>query len=81
MSSRLDALHCSDACRSKELVRSFGTCPECNQHWDGTAREHYRNRAWKICVGCSVTQCRCVVCGGKVGGDHPEGVPPAKTGQ
>ncbi len=55
MTIRYDPLYCSGACERRDVVRSFGTCPECNKIWDGqpggSARSdrHYRNNAWAIC--------------------------------
>jgi len=65
----LPPLYCSNKCAKSPIVRSFGTCPECNEHWnsDNNVKEqHYRNNAWKICDTCSREQNRCVVCGDAV---------------
>ncbi len=59
-------LYCSEACRNKPLVRSFGTCPDCGERWNGQSDgsdRHYRNNAWKLCDSCAIEQERCIVCG------------------
>jgi len=59
-------LYCSTECAEKQMVRSFGTCPECNENWNSANdahKQHYKNNAWKICDTCSREQHRCVVCG------------------
>jgi len=61
MAETSEQLYCSEQCKKVKVVRSFGTCPECNMIWDGQNRaesRHYRNNAWKICDTCSRQQRR-----------------------
>ena len=67
--TELRALYFTAKCERTEKVRSFHPCTDCGALWSGRSDDDggsYCNRSWILCVSCSNTQKRCVVCGNAI---------------